>query len=140
MTHSRSSGCGHVGFDEMLLLGQTRRELGHKTSDWTSEDNRALMDKIGPNQNDDLPEINFVRYFNRTLPRDPTEFDRNVEEFMHCAHDLRVKKEQEAQQPRDADSVASSEPPQPKSAQKSKLDRARSRLNSAKQGSKEVER
>merc|ERR1711871_241380 len=123
----------------MLMLGQTRRKLGHKVGDWSTEDNAALMAKIGSNQNGDLSRVNFVGYFNRTLPSDPAEFDKHVKEFMHCAHDLRVEKESKSENLHSTTSASkavvdsvSRAPVQPSSSQKTKLERARNRLNSAK--------
>jgi len=85
-------GDGHVGLEEMLILGQTRRKLGQKQGEWTREMNRSLMDRIGPDANDDLPETNFVRYFNGSLPSEAAEFDKNIEQFLECARALRKKK------------------------------------------------
>lgn len=85
-------GGGNVGFEEMLILGQTRRKLGQKQGEWTKEMNRSLMDRIGPDANDDLPETNFVRYFNGSLPSEAAEFDKNIEQFLECARALRKKK------------------------------------------------
>ena len=43
-------GGGDVGEDELLELGQARRRLGHKQGEWTVADNKALMERIGPDE------------------------------------------------------------------------------------------
>eukprot|EP00658_Telonema_sp_P-2_P015174 TRINITY_DN15824_c0_g2_i1.p1 TRINITY_DN15824_c0_g2~~TRINITY_DN15824_c0_g2_i1.p1 ORF type:complete len:320 (-),score=81.66 TRINITY_DN15824_c0_g2_i1:186-1145(-) len=83
---------GDVGFDELLLLGQTRRKLGQKQGAWTREMNRNLMDKMGTDRNGNVAEDNFVDYFNSSLTRDPATFDSTMEQFLECARACRVKK------------------------------------------------
>ena len=54
--------------------------------------NNSLMHKIGCDQNGNLSEHNFVKYFEQTLPTDETAFDRTVKQFLDCAISLRKKK------------------------------------------------
>ena len=57
-------GSGDVGAGELLLLGQTRRQLGQKDGQWTEEMNSSLMSKIGTDRTGKfLPEENFINYF-----------------------------------------------------------------------------
>ena len=41
---------GEVGEAELLQLGRARRRLGQKQGVWTAAMNRALMKKIGPDE------------------------------------------------------------------------------------------
>lgn len=54
--------------------------------------NNNLMHKIGCDQNENLSERNFVKYFEETLPTDETAFDKTVKQFLDCAISLRKKK------------------------------------------------
>ena len=78
-------GNGSVGAAELLVLGQTRRKLGQKPGEWTHQHNAALMNKIGTDSAGNLPEENFVRYFDSNLPAERHNFDELVDQFVQCA-------------------------------------------------------
>ena len=44
-------GGGDVGEEELLELGQARRRLGQKQGEWTMENTRQLMEKMGTDAN-----------------------------------------------------------------------------------------
>ena len=44
-------GNGSVGEEELLELGQARRRLGQKQGEWTMENTRQLMEKMGTDTN-----------------------------------------------------------------------------------------
>ena len=66
------------------------RQFG--SGEWTDTMNNNLMHKIGSDQNGNLSERNFVKYFEETLPTDETAFDKTVKQFLDCATSLRKKK------------------------------------------------
>ena len=43
-------GGGDVGAEELMEVGQARRRLGQKSGEWTEANNRALMRKMGPDE------------------------------------------------------------------------------------------
>lgn len=83
---------GDVGEKELLLLGQARRKLGQKQGEWTREMNHNMMIKIGTDNQGNLPDNNFVEYFDETISADRAEFDRVVGQFMECARACRQRK------------------------------------------------
>ena len=66
---------GDVGFEELLTLGQTRRKLGQRGGAWTDAMNENLMNRIGTDSRGSIPEHNFAKYFNETLPSDREAFE-----------------------------------------------------------------
>ena len=44
-------GNGSVGEEELLELGQARRRLGQKHGEWTIQNTRQLMQKMGTDSN-----------------------------------------------------------------------------------------
>ena len=128
-------GGGDVGDDELLLLGQTRRKLGQKSGEWTKTMNDSLMAKIGVDKNGNLPENNFVNYFDETLPSDKPEFIRTIDQFMECAKACRktkikkreaakneTNKEDAAKKKREADAKNADDERMRKEAQQAKRD------------------
>ena len=68
-------GSGEVGFDELFVLGQARRELGQKEGVWTAEKNERVMELIGRDATGDVPMGNFSAFFEECLPIDEKEFE-----------------------------------------------------------------
>merc|ERR1719506_1479522 len=94
------NGEAGVGFDELYALGQARRKLGHTHPVWTREKNQELMGSIGAPGKDHVTKLNFVSHFNRTLPRDVSEFDQIIFQFVECARgctESKTKAKREAQ-------------------------------------------
>lgn len=54
--------------------------------------NDKLMHSIGTDRNNNLPEANFVKYFDLSLATDKATFDINVKQFMECAEACRKRK------------------------------------------------
>ena len=54
--------------------------------------NDKLMHSIGTDRNGNLPETNFVKYFDLSLATEKAAFDINVKQFMECAEACRKRK------------------------------------------------
>ena len=82
---------GFIEAAELMELGQARRKLGHKSGEWTEEQNQRLVDKMDVNGDGHVHANEFCKYFDRILPGDCAEFIQNVKQFMdvaaHCAND-----------------------------------------------------
>lgn len=81
---------GFIEASELMELGQARRKLGHKSGEWTEEQNQRLVGKMDANGDGHVRANEFCKYFDRILPGDRAEFIQNVKQFMdvaaHCAN------------------------------------------------------
>jgi len=86
---------GEVGFDEMLTLGRARRSLGQKKGEWTYELNERMMERMGTDDNGDVPMENFVTFFESSLTYDDPGFKSTMEQFRACARECNKRKAHE---------------------------------------------
>ena len=61
-------GSGFIEANELMKVGQARREKGHKNSAWTKEKNAALVRAIDLNGDGKIAVEEFIRHFNSALP------------------------------------------------------------------------
>jgi len=76
-------------------IGQARRELRQKDTEWTQEKNKMMLEKIGRDSDGSVSEEAFVTYFlsgGGALSRDTREFETMCEAFKEAAEYLRKKK------------------------------------------------
>ena len=85
------NGDGAVSSEEMLALGQARRDLGQKGGKWTAEQNEAMMCKMGVDQHGHVSKGHFVSYFEEELSHVPDDFARTISAFLQCARTLRQR-------------------------------------------------
>ena len=77
-------GGGDVGYDELLALGQARRDLGQKEGVWTKRQNDQLMKSMGA-KNGTVSLERFCEYFHDVLPQDEADFKATMKKFLLCA-------------------------------------------------------
>jgi len=85
-------GGGDIGEEELMLLGKARRAAGHRSGEWTDEQNKAMMKRMGMNRNGCVSEEAFVVYFDNTLPRDASQFEQAIQQFTEVAEICKQKK------------------------------------------------
>ena len=78
---------GTVNEDELLMIGM-RRQLYNGQDAWTLEQNATLMDAIGTDVDGNLPEENFVSFFNRSFESNREQFNKRIGQFSACALEL----------------------------------------------------
>jgi len=62
-----------------------RRKLGQKTGDWTHAMNERLFNRIDSDNDGRLQQVEFVAFFDKSLPLDEGEFRRTINAFLQCA-------------------------------------------------------
>merc|ERR1711865_759149 len=80
---------GSIETHELLLLGQARRSTGQKSGEWSPDRNRRLVDQMDTNKDGLIGQMEFVHYFNESLPREKEAFDEVIEQFMIVAEQVR---------------------------------------------------
>jgi len=79
---------GFIEAHELMLLGQARRKLEQKQGEWTEEMNERMVTRMDTSGDGKVGAKEFAKYFDRTLPAAPSEFDRTMKEFLavaaHC--------------------------------------------------------
>jgi len=84
---------GSVGEEEMFALGTARFELGQKSTPWTHDHNKTLLEQMGCEGNENVSMRNFVDYFMDKLDcQSNGEFIKTMEQFMECARKVRHDK------------------------------------------------
>jgi len=78
-------GSGEIGEEELMMLGTARRAAGHRTGEWTVEQNKVMMRRIGMTDGGSVAEEPFVVYFNKMLSHDPLQFDSIIMQFREAA-------------------------------------------------------
>ena len=81
-----------MGEEELLALGQARRQMGQKGGEWTPELNRNMMNKMGADGSGNVARAQFVAFFNDKLSNEEREFNKEIEQFLACARALGDKK------------------------------------------------
>merc|ERR1712166_856262 len=93
-------GDGSVSEEEMMRIGQARKELGGRGGDWTCEMNKELMQEIS-----ELDWVagklvvqleNFVEYYNERLSVGTLEFGEAIDRFKQEALRTQMSKEEAA--------------------------------------------
>ena len=74
-----------------MMLGHARRKLGQKRGEWTAELNQKLFARLDSNGDGRVSADEFAQYFDRSLPHDPTEFERTIEQFMAVAIECKAQ-------------------------------------------------
>jgi len=70
----------------LLLIGRARRALGHQHALWSPEASNKLMESIGASSNDGrVRQEEFVEYFSESLPPNPVDFGKVVDELRDAA-------------------------------------------------------
>ena len=67
------------------------RSLGQRGGSWTAEKNARLLRKIDTDGDGSVSQSEFVAYFSEGLPRDPTEFDSIIEQFLEVARSCHLE-------------------------------------------------
>ena len=86
---------GYIEAAELMLLGQARRELGHKSGKWTAEMNRRLVSKLDTSHGGRIESVEFCGYFDRTLPESKSQFEAIIEQFTAAASHVSAAASQE---------------------------------------------
>jgi len=64
------------------MLGEARRQLGHKKGEWTQEQNAILLSKIDSNDDGMIRAEEFLNYFHESLTQNHDDFNLVMDEFM----------------------------------------------------------
>ena len=93
-------GGGQIETSELMKLGTARRTLGHKSSAWTPEKNQRMVTRMDKDGDGGVDRNEFVNYLDETLPRDPTEFNNTMDQFLEvalaCGKEKKQKREEAA--------------------------------------------
>ena len=93
-----------------MSLGTARRTLGHKASAWTPEKNKRMVTKMDKDGDGGVDRDEFVNYLDETLPRDPTEFNNTMDQFLEVAIACGQEKKQKREEAGKASSPHSENP------------------------------
>ena len=72
-------GDGCVSEDELQVLGQVRRRLGHKGG------TQRLVNQLKPDAEGNISADSFVKHFDESLSQERAVFDEEVAQYMECA-------------------------------------------------------
>eukprot|EP00658_Telonema_sp_P-2_P051666 TRINITY_DN39776_c0_g1_i1.p1 TRINITY_DN39776_c0_g1~~TRINITY_DN39776_c0_g1_i1.p1 ORF type:complete len:174 (+),score=55.01 TRINITY_DN39776_c0_g1_i1:114-635(+) len=76
---------GQISPDELLQVGRLRRKVGHKSGEWTEEQNLRLVRQMDASGDGVVEEKEFVGFMNSGLPRDMKQFSAIVQEYIEAA-------------------------------------------------------
>jgi len=77
---------GTISRDELMALGQARRQLGQKGGDWDEVRNERLMVSMNADVDGNVTRSNFVNYFNQSLSNvDDRDFMVAMDQFETAA-------------------------------------------------------
>ena len=83
------NGGGSIGKEELLLLGEARRKLGHKKGKWGKEQNDIMFSRMDTNGDGELDREEFVTFFMSPLrEKDRENFDEEVLKFLEVAEEV----------------------------------------------------
>ena len=86
---------GAIEAAELMILGQARRELAHRSGTWTKDMNAKLVSTMDRNGDGKISLDEFTRYFNSSLPPARDDFDAHVSNFLQVADTVRKAKEEQ---------------------------------------------
>ena len=84
-------GDGSLTNEELLALGMARRKLGQKDTNWNAELTARLVSNIKGGRRGGVTQSEFVSYFVDMLPKDRSEFDTTIKEFLLVARETKQK-------------------------------------------------
>ena len=90
-------GSGTIEPAELMILGQRRTELGHKTRIWTPEKNRRMVDNMDLDVDGVIDESEFVKHYLSGLSGESdATFMKTITEFLELVRAVEEPKTRES--------------------------------------------
>ena len=82
---------GFLTRDILNELGQARRNLGHKASEWNEDKAKAMLKRFDKDGDGRVSDVEFVLAFSESLPYDETDFMSVYKEYLRVAEHCRSR-------------------------------------------------